>query len=116
MGTACPQDPNVATSRRQPVRVVCAVIAHSKSVPVAASVSWLHLSGADSHPALCCFRGAGGYGLAAGCEIIPIVPSHVSINFGQPVTGSFVRRNPNPWPPCAYKCISTGTPAFFNPM
>ena len=47
---------------------------------------------------------------------IPIVPSHVSTNSGHRVTGNFVRRSPNAWPPCAYKCISTGTPAFFSPM
>jgi hypothetical protein len=27
-----------------------------------------------------------------------------------------VRRNPNACPPCTYKCISTGTPAFFSAM
>jgi len=47
-------------------------------------------------------------------EIIPILFSHVSSNGGHPVIGIFVRRMPNPWPPCAYKCISTGTPAFFS--
>src|SRR6266436_4678385 len=49
-------------------------------------------------------------------EIIPIVPSHVSTNCGHPVIGNFVRRSPNACPPCAYKCISTGTPAFFSAM
>lgn len=47
-------------------------------------------------------------------EIIPILFSHVSSNGGHPVIGIFVRRMPNPWPPRAYKCISTGTPAFFS--
>src|SRR6266481_10057968 len=32
------------------------------------------------------------------------------------VIGSSVRRSPNACPPCAYKCISTGTPAFFSAM
>jgi hypothetical protein len=45
------------------------------------------------------------------CGIIPIVRSHSSTNRGHWVIGSSVRRSPNAWPPCAYKCISTGTPA-----
>jgi len=49
-------------------------------------------------------------------EVIPIVPSHVSTNRGHSVIGNFVRRSPNAWPPCAYKCISTGTPAPFSAM
>ena len=48
--------------------------------------------------------------------IILIVPSHVSTNCGQPVIGSFVGRSPNACPPCAYKCISAGTPAFLSAM
>jgi hypothetical protein len=48
--------------------------------------------------------------------IIAMVPSQVSTNRGHPVIGNFVRRSPNAWPPCAYKCISTGTPAFFRAM
>ena len=55
-------------------------------------------------------------GIRVYSEIIPIVASHVSTNSGHRDTGSFVRRSPNAWPPCAYKCISTGTPAFFNAM
>ncbi len=44
------------------------------------------------------------------------VLSHVSTNRGHRVIGKLLGRNPNACPPCAYKCISTGTPAFFNPM
>ena len=47
-------------------------------------------------------------------EVMPIVPSHVSTNRGHSVIGNFVRRSPNACPPCAYKCISTSTPAFFS--
>ena len=47
-------------------------------------------------------------------EIIPILPNQVSTNWGHLVTGSPVRRSPNACPPLAYKCISTGTPAFFS--
>ena len=49
-------------------------------------------------------------------EVIPIVSSQVPINRGHPVIGSSVRRSPNACPPCAYKCISTGTPAFLSAM
>lgn len=49
-------------------------------------------------------------------EIIPIVFSHVSTNCGHCVMGSCVRRSPKACPPFAYKCISTGTPAFFRAM
>jgi hypothetical protein len=49
-------------------------------------------------------------------EIIPIVFSHVSTNWGHRVIGSGVRRSPNACPPCAYKWIFTGTPAFFSAM
>ncbi len=45
----------------------------------------------------------------------PIVPSQISTSSGHRLTGSFVLRSPNACPPCAYRCISTGTPAFFNP-
>src|ERR1700733_9471285 len=48
--------------------------------------------------------------------IIPIVPSHRSTNSGHPVIGNSVRRSPKACPPCAYKCISTGPPAFFSAM
>jgi hypothetical protein len=37
-----------------------------------------------------------------------LAPTSLS-NRGHPVTGNFVRRSPNAYPPCAYKCISTGT-------
>jgi hypothetical protein len=33
---------------------------------------------------------------------------------GHPVIGNFVRRSPNACPPCAHKCISAKTPAFFS--
>src|SRR5438105_4694310 len=49
-------------------------------------------------------------------EVIPIVFSQVSNSCGQSVIGNFVRRKPNACPPSAYKCISTGTPAFFSAM
>lgn len=49
-------------------------------------------------------------------EIIPIVRSHLSTSWGHSVIGKFVGRNPNAWPPCAYRCISTGTPAFLRAM
>ena len=49
-------------------------------------------------------------------EIIPIVSSHVSTNWGHAVIGSGVGRSPNACPPSAYRCISTGTPAFFRAM
>ena len=58
--------------------------------------------------------GLTAYPRSVYSEIIPIVPSHVSTNSGHRDTGSFVRRSPNACPPCAYKCISTGTPAFFS--
>ena len=48
--------------------------------------------------------------------IIPIIPSQVSTNSGHFVTGNFVLRSPKACPPCAYKWISTGTPAFFSAM
>ena len=46
--------------------------------------------------------------------VIPMLTSHLSTKRGHSVIGIFVRRSPNPWPPCAYKCISTRTPAFFS--
>ena len=49
-------------------------------------------------------------------EIIPIVRSHVSTSSGHLVIGYFVRRSPKACLPSAYKCISTGTPAFFSAM
>ncbi len=62
-------------------------------------------------------KGASSYAAQSTySEIIPIVPSHVSTNSGHPVIGNFVRRSPNACPPCAYRCISTGTPAFFSAM
>jgi len=42
-------------------------------------------------------------------EIIPIVLNHFSTNAGHCVMGNFMGRSPNACPPCAYKCISTGT-------
>ena len=42
----------------------------------------------------------------------PMVCSHCSTSAGQRPMGSLVGRSPNAWPPCAYKCISVGTPAF----
>ncbi len=57
------------------------------------------------------FSGADAY-----FEIIPIVPSQVSTNWGHPVIGNFVRRSPKACLPSAYKCISTGTSAFFSAM
>ena len=49
-------------------------------------------------------------------EVIPIVSSHFSTNWGQAVIGNLVRRRPKACPPCAYRCISAGTPAFFSAM
>ena len=56
----------------------------------------------------------GNYGLAG--ESMPSVLSHVSTRSGHAVMGNFVRRRPNACPPCAYKCISAGTPAFWSAM
>jgi hypothetical protein len=49
-------------------------------------------------------------------EISPIVRSHVSTSSGHLVIGYCVRRSPKACLPSAYKCISTGTPAFFRAM
>ena len=49
-------------------------------------------------------------------EITPIVPSQVSTSSGHRVIGNVVGRNPKACLPSAYKCISTGTPAFFSAM
>src|SRR5215472_16414066 len=48
--------------------------------------------------------------------ITPIVRTHLSTSSGHLVIGKFVRRIPKPCLPSAYKCISAGTPAFFNAM
>ncbi len=59
--------------------------------------------------------GASGnrvYRPAAG--IIPMVLIHVSASAGQRVIGFDVGLSPNAWPPWAYRCISTGAPAFFS--
>ena len=45
---------------------------------------------------------------------IPSPTSQVATNGGHSVIGSFVCRSPNACPPCEYKCISAGTPAFCN--
>jgi hypothetical protein len=50
------------------------------------------------------------------CGVIPIVFSHVSANRGHWLIGNLLGFKPNACPPCAYKCISTGTPAFFKLM
>ena len=48
-------------------------------------------------------------------ELFPrVIWSHASTNCGHAVTGSFVGRRPNACPPSAYRCSSTGTPAFFS--
>ncbi len=47
-------------------------------------------------------------------DVIPIVRSHASTDRGQSVTGNEVRRKPNACPPCAYRCISAGTPRFLQ--
>src|ERR1039458_4342648 len=47
-------------------------------------------------------------------EITPIVRNHVSSSSGHRVIGKFVGRSPKACLPSAYKCISTGTPAFFS--
>jgi len=49
-------------------------------------------------------------------EMTPIVISQVSTSLGQSVIGNFVGRNPKACLPSAYKCISTGTPAFSSAM
>ena len=67
--------------------------------------------GGVARPWLGCTESLIGYS-----EIMPIVFSHVSTSCGQFVIGRFVRRSPNACPPCAYRCISTGTPAFFSAM
>jgi hypothetical protein len=46
----------------------------------------------------------------------PMVYSHCSTNAGQWPMGRLVERKPKACPPCAYKCISTGTPASFSAM
>ena len=48
--------------------------------------------------------------------IMPILASQLSANSGHLVMGKLVRLNPNACPPFAYKCISTGTPAFLNAL
>src|SRR5690348_12485024 len=45
-------------------------------------------------------------------EIIPMVRNHVWTSPGHLVMGYFVGRNPKACLPSAYRCISTGTPAF----
>lgn len=55
-------------------------------------------------------------GLTVQFRIMPIVISHLPISHGQFVIGRFVRRSPKACPPCAYKCISTETPASFSAM
>jgi len=52
----------------------------------------------------------------APTPIVPMVRSQVSTKRGQRVIGNLVGRRPKAWPPCAYKCISTGTPAFLSAM
>jgi hypothetical protein len=47
-------------------------------------------------------------------EINPMVRNHVSTRSGHLVIGSCVRRNPKACLPCAYRCISAGTPAFIR--
>jgi len=44
--------------------------------------------------------------------IIPSVPNHVSTNRGHCAIGNLLVRRPKACPPCAYRCISVGTPAF----
>lgn len=54
----------------------------------------------------------------AACGVLPhsgstpIVCSHVSTRRGHRPIGSLGLRRPKAWPPCAYRCISVGTPAF----
>ena len=43
-----------------------------------------------------------------------MVTIHVSARAGQRVIGSDVGLSPNACPPCAYRCISVGTLAFFS--
>ncbi len=47
---------------------------------------------------------------------IPMVLSQISTSAGHPVIGRLVRRSPKAWLPCAYRCISAGTPAFWSAM
>lgn len=51
---------------------------------------------------------------AAQLGMMPIVRNQTSPCTGQLVMGNSVRRNPNAWPPFAYRCISAGTCAFHN--
>ncbi len=60
--------------------------------------------------------GTAGVAGEVRSDVIPMVRSHVSTNSGHLVIGCSVRRSPNACPPSAYKCISTGTPAFFSAM
>lgn len=52
------------------------------------------------------------YRVAVGS--MPIVLIHASARLGQRVIGFDEGRSPNACPPCAYRCISTGTSACFS--